>query len=113
MLDLAVGEYANRMPQNYPRVIDEVDRGTLGLMLDPSHSLHFVSDGTNLYVELMARSSRADARSSASRQKYAGLPYNDRRLVPADVSDQELRNYIGELVARWNMLPRIIHITDT
>lgn len=113
MLELAAAEYAKRTPDNYPKIIDDTDRGTFGIILDPSHALHFVSDGSNVYAELTARSSRTDARASAGREKYSGMPFNDRRLIPPDVSDQELRNYLGELLSRWNMLPRIIHITDT
>ncbi|MBX3069069.1 MAG: hypothetical protein KF883_01075 [Thermomicrobiales bacterium] len=113
MLELVAAEYADRVPANYPKVVDDTDRGTFGLLLDPSHALHFVSDGENVYAEMTARSSRTDARASAGREKYAGMPFNDRRLLSVDVSDQELRNLVGELLSRWNMLPRIIHITDT
>ncbi|MCC6944509.1 MAG: hypothetical protein IT335_08015 [Thermomicrobiales bacterium] len=113
MLELVAAEYAHRVPDNYPKVVDDTDRGTFGLLLDPSHALHFVSDGENVYAEMTARSSRTDARASAGREKYAGMPFNDRRLLSPDVSDQELRNLVGELLSRWNMLPRIIHITDT
>ncbi len=113
MMELTAREYAHRMPAGYPKLIDEPNRGTFGLLLDPSHALHIVSDGTNLYAEMTARSSRTDARASAGREKYSGMPFNDRRLISEDVSDQELRNLLGELVSRYNMLPRIIHITDT
>ncbi|MGD9713077.1 MAG: hypothetical protein AB7V46_13540, partial [Thermomicrobiales bacterium] len=113
MLELAAQEYAHRTPAGYPKVIDEPERGAVGLMLDPSHALHFVSDGTAVYAEITARSSRTDARASAGREKYAGMPFNDRRRLTPDVSDQTLRNLLGELFSRWNTLPRIIHITDT
>ena len=95
MLEMAAVEYAHRTPKNYPRVIDETERGTFGIFLDPSHSLNFVSDGENVYMELTARSSRTDARASAGREKYSGMPFNDRRLVPSDISDQELRKFEG------------------
>lgn len=113
MMELAAQEYAHRMPAGYPKIVDEPERGAFGLILDPSHALHIVSDGTNLYAEMTARSSRTDARASAGREKYSGMPFNDRRQITETISDQELRNLIGELLSRYNMLPRVIHITDT
>ena len=113
MLEVVVRQYGPRTPAGYPVLIDEPQRGTVGLLLDPSHSLHFFTDGSTLFSELTARSSRTDARSSAGREKYAGMPFNDRREIAANVSDQQLRNLIAELLSRWNMQPNLIHITDT
>jgi hypothetical protein len=113
MLELARTEYTDRTPPGYPLLIDEPDRGAVGILLDPSHSLSVLSDGQDLWLELVARSSRTDARSSAGREKYSGMPFHDRRAIPPDVTDQQLRNYVAELIARWNMQPNLIHITDT
>jgi len=113
MLEVVAREYGTRTPPGYPVVIDESARGTIGLLLDPSHSLHIFTDGTTLFSELTARSSRTDARSSAGREKYSGMPFNDRREVSPDVTDQQLRNLLAELLARWNTQPNLIHITDT
>ncbi len=113
MLRLAAEEYRHRAPEGYPVVVDAVENGTVGIELDPSYALYVVSDGTDLYADLYYRSSRTDARSSASREKFAGLPFSDRRPLRPGVSDQELRNLIAELMARWNIQPGIIHITDS
>jgi len=113
MMELTAREYAHRTPDGYPKIIDEPARGAIGLILEPSHALHIVSDGTSIYAEMTARSSRTDARASAGREKYAGMPFNDRRLLPEHISDQELRNLLSELLSRYNTLPRVIHITDT
>jgi hypothetical protein len=113
MLELVARQYAHRTPNGYPVVVDEPGRGMIGLLLDPSHSINFVSDGTSLYAEFTARSSRTDARSSAGRAKFSGMPFNDRRAISPDISDQEIRNLISELLSRWNTQPNLIHITDT
>ncbi len=113
MLRLTAEEYRHRTPEGYPVVVDEVDRGTVGLELDPDHAIYFLQEGADLFVDLYYRASRNDARSSASREKFGGLPFDDRRPLPPDVSDQRLRNLIAELQSRWNFQPGIIHITDT
>ena len=113
MFDVVVDEYAHRTPAGYPEILDDADRGVVGLLLDPSFSIHFVSDGTGIFVDMTSRSSRTDARSSASREKYSGMPFNDHRALSADVTDQELRNLIAEILSRWNTQPSIIHMTDT
>jgi hypothetical protein len=113
MLRLTADEYRVRTPNGYPVVVDAVDEGTIGIEIDPSYSLYIVSDGTDVYADLYYRSSRADARSSASREKFAGMPSNDRRPLPPDPSDQLLRNLIAEIMNRYNGQPGIIHITDS
>jgi hypothetical protein len=112
MLEVVAREYAHRVPSGYPRIVDEPERGTVGLLLDSSFGLHFLSDGTALYAELTARASRTDARSSAGWEKFSGMPFNDRRTISEAMTDQDIRNLLSELMARWNMQPRIIHITD-
>jgi len=113
MLRFAAEEYRHRTPDGYPVIIDDPERGAIGLQLDPSYALHVVSDGERLYADLSYRASRTDARSSASREKFGGLPFDDRRPLAADASDQALRNLIAELMSRWNVQPGIIHITDS
>ena len=113
MLRFAAEEYRHRTPEGYPVVIDDPERGSIGLHLDPSYALHVVSDGDRLYADLSYRSSRTDARSSASREKFSGLPFDDRRPLDPTVSDQALRNLIAELMSRWNFQPGVIHITDS
>ena len=112
MFQIAADEYRGRSPQGYPAVIDEPDRGMIGLELDPNFSLYLTADADGLYAELYRRLSRVDARSSAGRQKYGGQPFQDRRPLPPDVDDQTLRNLIGEIKHHYNMQPGLIYITD-
>jgi hypothetical protein len=113
MLQFAAEEYRHRTPEGYPVVVDDVDRGAVGLELDSDHAIYFVQDGDGLFVDFYYRASRNDARSSASRAKFGGLPFDDRRPVAVNVSDQRLRNLIAELQSRWNFQPGVIHITDS
>jgi hypothetical protein len=113
MLRLAAAEYAHRTPIGYPVVVDAVEAGTIGIEIDPSYALYVVADGSDLFADLYYRSSRTDARSSASREKFSGQPANDRRPLPLSLSDQALRNLIAEIMARYNVQPGIIHISDS
>ncbi|MBA3414377.1 MAG: hypothetical protein H0U10_04025 [Chloroflexia bacterium] len=113
MLRLVAAEYRGRTPEGYPVVVDAAASGTVGIELDPMHALYVTSDGDQLYADLYYRASRNDTRSSASREKFGGMPTNDRRPLPDDVSPQHLRNLLAELMSRWNFQPGIIHITDS
>jgi len=113
MLQVEVREYLGRVPDGYPVITDEPHTATIGIALDPAHSLHFVSDGERLYADFYYRSSRWDARSSASREKFGGSPFQDRRPLPPTISDQGLRNLIAELNSRFNSQQTILYITDT
>ena len=113
MLRLAADEYRHRTPPGYPVVVDDPDSGTIGIEIDASYALYIVAEGDQLYADLYYQSPRNDARSSASREKFGGLPFSDRRPLSPDVSDQALRNLIAELMSRWNFQPGIIHITDS
>ncbi|MER3437632.1 MAG: hypothetical protein C4346_08615 [Chloroflexota bacterium] len=113
MFDVVAEEYRTRVPPGYPIIVDDPERGEVGLELDPNYALYFVSDGSGTYAELRFPLPRSDARSSASREKFSGLPYISRRPVAPEISDQGLRNLIAELMSRWNYQPMIIHITDT
>lgn len=113
MLQVIAAEYRGRVPAGYPLVTDNPRQATVGIELDPAHSLHIVSDGAQLFADFYYRSTRYDARSSASREKFGGAPFQDRRPLPANVTDQALRNLIAELISRFNSQQLIIHITDT
>lgn len=113
MLRYVAAEYRDRVPRGYPNIVDTPDRGVVGLELDANHSLYFVSDGTQTYVDLAYRDPRTDARSSASREKFSGSPNVERRPVDPAISDQGLRNLISELISRWNFQPMLLYITDT
>ncbi|MDP9369541.1 MAG: hypothetical protein M3Q03_14900, partial [Chloroflexota bacterium] len=102
MLAFAAEEYQHRTPPGYPVVVDAVDRGVVGLELDASYALYIVAESDGLYADMYRQSPRNDTRSSASRQKYGGLPFPDRRPIDANVSDQSLRNLIAEMMSLWN-----------
>lgn len=112
MLQIAADEYRGRVPEGYPNVVDEVDRGTFGLEIDSSYALYITSDGTDVMAEIYRRNHRSDNRSSARWEKYAGTPYNDQRPLPADVSDQALRNLVAELMSYFNLQPGLMHMSE-
>lgn len=112
MLEIAAQQYRQRVPDGYPHLVDAVENGTFGIEIDPSHALFVTSNGHDLFAEIYRRAPRTDNRSSASRQKPAGVPFSDRRPLAADVDDQELRNLIAELMSYFNQQPGLIHITD-
>jgi len=112
MMDVATARYANRVPAGYPHVVDNVRQGTFGVEIDPSHALYIMSDGEDLYAEVYRRNPRIDNRNSASREKFAGLPFSDRRPLPHDVDDEMLRNLIAELMSYFNQQPGLLYITD-
>ena len=113
MLRLATEQYRHRVPPGYPTVIDAVERGIVGLELDPGFALYVVSDGEQLFADFSYRAHRYDVCSSASREKFAGLPVDDRRPLAAAVSDQALRNLVAELMSRWNSQPGILYVSDS
>lgn len=112
ILNVTVDQYKDRVPAGYPNLIDDVNRGTIGLELDPSYAVFVTEDDTGLYAELYKRDPRIDTRANAGRQKYAGVPFSDRRELAADVTDQELRNLVAELKSAFNTQPGIIYITE-
>ena len=112
MLQGVAAQYAFRVPPSYPHVIDQVEKGMIGVELDPNFSLYITSEGDDLYAEVYKRQSRTDSRSSSSRQKYAGMPFHDRRPLVTEPTDQELRNLIGELKQAYNYQPGLLYITD-
>ena len=113
MLRYIAEEYRGRVPGGYPVIVDAPERGAVGIELDPSHALYLTTDGESVSVNLSYRATRYDTRSSASRQKYGGMPINDARTVARDVDDQTLRNLIAELTSRWNYGQTVIHLSDT
>lgn len=112
MLTYAQQEYGYRVPAGYPVIHDDVRRGVVGIELDPGHSLHITTDGEGVYADVVYRSSRYDARSSASREKFGGMSVVDRRPLVGEISDQTLRNLLGELMSRWNQQQTLLYITD-
>src|SRR3954464_14954493 len=79
MLRLVAEEYRPRVAEGYPIVVDAVANGVIGMEIDPGYAPYVTPDGKELFVDCYMRSSRYDARSSASREKFAGSPLYDRR----------------------------------
>ena len=113
MLRLVAEEYGPRVPEGYPIIVDAISTGVLGIEIDPNYALYITSDGSDLFADYYVRSSRIDARSSASREKFSGSPLYDRRPFSAYTTDIQLRNMIAELMARHNTQPGLIHISDS
>jgi hypothetical protein len=113
MLRLVAAEYAQRVPEDYPIIVDSVANGLVGIEIDPNYALYFTVEGDQLYADIYWRSSRYDARTSASREKFAGSPLYDRRRLPPSISDIDLRNLIAELMSRYNFQQGVIHISDS
>jgi len=112
MLELTADNYRNRVPFGYPNVVDNVEGGTVGLEIEPSYAIYFSTDGQDMFVEIYRRSPRTDNRAGAGYQKNAGQPLFDRRPLSPQVTDQELRNLIADLMSYFNMQPGLIHISD-
>lgn len=112
MFEQVKTQYEFRVPNGYPVIIDNVENGTIGIELDPSYALYITSDGDDLYAEIYKRQSRTDNRSSSSRQKYGGMPFQDRRPLIPEPDDQALRNFIGELKQAYNYQPGLLYIVD-
>jgi hypothetical protein len=113
MLEQVRLDYRGRVPEGYPTISRDTSRGNYGIQLDPSFALFLVAEGDGLYADFTYRSSRTDARSSASREKFSGMTVFDRRPIDPSITDQGLRNLLAELLARFNTQPLLIHITDT
>lgn len=112
MMEIAATQYRHRVPPGYPNVVDQPDRGVVGLEIDPDFALYITSEGEEIYAEVYRRVPRTDNRAGGGRQKFAGTPFNDRRLLDPQISDQGLRNLIAELMSYFNFQPGLIHITD-
>ena len=113
MLRLVAEEYRPRVAEGYPVIVDSVPTGVIGIEIDPNYALYITSDGQEVFVDYYVRSTRSDARSSASREKFAGAPHVDRRPLSPYATDVQLRNMVAELMARHNYQPGLIHISDS
>ncbi len=112
MFEVAADQYRHRVPRGYPDVIDTPEKGIIGFAIDVNHALFMTSDGQDLFAEIYRRTQRTDARAGAGYQKYGGLPFNDRRPLSADATDQDLRNLLAELMSYFNQQQTLLFITD-
>ena len=113
MLEYVARQYAVRTPEGYPIVIDTHRDGTVGIEIDPNFALYLAATEEGIVADLTRRSSRNDARSSASQMKHGGRPFQDRRILGQEPTDQQLRNLIAELMMHFNEQPGMIHISDS
>jgi hypothetical protein len=112
MFEVAAEQYRGRVPAGYPNVVDQSARGTLGLEIEPNFALYITSESDGIHAEIYRRAWRSDSRSGAGRQRPAGVPFQDRRLIDPNISDQGLRNLIAELMSYFNQQPGLLYITD-
>ncbi len=114
MLQAVAKDYETRSEPGYPVVMDNVETGGyFGIMLDTSYGLYFMTDGDQVLAQINMVGWRNDVRSSANKEKFAGLPFGGVRPVSDDLTNQQLRNLIAELLSHWNMQPLLIHQSDS
>jgi len=114
MLNEVAREYRTRSEHGYPVIMDNVEAdGYFGIMLAPAYGLSFMTDGEQLFAQINMVGWRNDVRSSANKEKFSGLPFTGVRPLPENLTDQQLRNLIAELLAHWNMQPLLIHQADS
>lgn len=114
MLTIVGAEYDTRTEPGYPVIFDNVEEGGyFGVNLDPGYGLYIMTDGQQIVAQLNIIGWRTDVRSSANKEKFASLPFDGVRPVSNEMSDDQLRNLISELLSHWNKQPLIIRTTDS
>ncbi|MDI3340958.1 MAG: hypothetical protein QJR03_10550 [Sphaerobacter sp.] len=114
MFEAVAREYATRTEPGYPLVFDNVeDGGFFGIHLEPGYGLYIMTDGQSVFAQINIIGWRTDVRSSANKEKFAGLPFEGVRPVSNDMSDSQLRNLIAELLSYWNTQPLLMNHTDS
>ena len=114
MLQEVARTYETRTEPGYPVIMNNVDDGGyFGIMLDPDYGLYFITDGQQLFAQINMVGWRNDVRSSANKEKFAGLPFGGVRPVPERFSNSQLRNLLADLLSHWNMQPLLIHHSDS
>lgn len=103
ILESIRAEYVGRVRAGYPAIVDNVPRGgVFGLNLDPGWAVYFMTDGTSVFAELHETSLRTDTLSMANVEKFSGAPAIDRREIDETWTDSDYRNFVSELLHRWN-----------
>jgi hypothetical protein len=114
MFEAVAQEYASRVEPGYPIVFDSVEEGGyFGIHLDPGYGLYIMTDGESVFAQINIIGWRTDVRSSASKEKFAALPFEGVRPVSSRMSDNQLRNLIAELLSYWNTQPLLMNQTDS
>ncbi|RIK41865.1 MAG: hypothetical protein DCC58_11860 [Chloroflexi bacterium] len=114
ILEEVQAEYAPRVRQGYPRIIDNVERGgVVGMNLDANFGVYFMTDGSDVYAELHTLALRTDTLSMANAEKFSGRPQHERVTIGADWNDLSYRNLIARLLSAWNYQQLAIFRVDS
>jgi hypothetical protein len=114
MMEALSEEWNNRTEAGYPVIFDNVEAGGyFGVNLDPGYGLYVMIDDGQILAQLNVITWRTDVRSAANREKFSSLPSGGLKPVSVEMSDNELRNMISELLAHWNVQPLVIRVTDS
>ncbi len=107
-------EWSTRTEPGYPVIFDNVESGGyFGVNLDPGYGLYVMIDDGQIIAQLNVIAWRTDVRSAANREKFTSLPAGGVKPVSPDMSDNQLRNLLSELLAHWNVQPLVIRVTDS
>ncbi len=114
MFEALCEEWENRTEPDYPVIIDNVEQGGyFGINIDPGYGLYLMIDDGQVIAQLNVVAWRTDVRSAANQEKFASKPAGGWKIASPQMSDNELRNLLAELLAHWNVQPLVIRITDS
>ncbi|MFW6075907.1 MAG: hypothetical protein ACOC9Y_09950 [Chloroflexota bacterium] len=107
-------EWESRTDPGYPVILDNVETGGyFGIALDPGYGLYIMIDEGQIIAQINVIKWRTDVRSAANYEKFSSLPGGGVKPVTPEMSDNQLRNLISELLVHWNVQPLVIRVTDS
>lgn len=114
ILDAVRREYAPRVMGGYPTVIDNVQRGGIfGISFAPGFGAYFLTDGSGLFAEMHTVALRTDTLSNANGEKFGGSPTIIQRPIDDTWTDLHYRNFVSELLSKWNFQQTRIFRVDS
>ena len=114
ILDSVRHEYAPRVQGGYPTLVDNVQRGGIfGISFSPNFGAYFMTDGEKLYAELHTMAQRTDTLSNANAEKFGGHPNIIQREIDDTWTDLHFRNFVSELLSKWNFQQTRIYRVDS
>jgi hypothetical protein len=114
ILEVIRREYAPRVPGSYPTLIDNIERGGIfGINFAPGFGAYFMTDGQRLFAELHNVSLRTDTLSAANGEKFGGEPNIIQREIDDTWTDLQFRNFVSELLSKWNFQQTRIFRVDS
>lgn len=114
MLRTVAMEYRTRTDPGYPIILDNVESGGyFGIMLAPGYGLSIMAEDGAVVAQLNIVGWRTDVRSSASKEKFASVPFAGTRPISSRMSDGLLRNILSELLSFFNTQPLMLNVTDS